>query len=197
MVVFGFRYTAREFDPETNLSYYRARYYDPAAGRFLSEDPARFWAGINFYAYVDNNPPNEFDPFGLDPPNKVDLIRRIICNKDCADYLGGLPNVLRAIMATRYIDLSDPAATAPPDITKRFSDNPLLAAFTVGRTTYYRSPPDGFVIDSIIFLHELRHVQGHREEIDTDYNKEYETIEKLCPQSEVPTTTSQVPGGIE
>ncbi len=30
-----FQYTAREFDPETSLFYYRARYYDQNAGRFL------------------------------------------------------------------------------------------------------------------------------------------------------------------
>jgi YD repeat-containing protein len=34
-----FRYTARESDTETSLYYYRARYYDPTAGRFLGEDP--------------------------------------------------------------------------------------------------------------------------------------------------------------
>jgi len=37
-----FRYTARELDSETSLYYYRARYYDPNAGRFLSEDPIMF-----------------------------------------------------------------------------------------------------------------------------------------------------------
>jgi RHS repeat-associated protein len=37
--------TAREFDSETSLYYYRARYYDPGTGRFLSEDPTRFRAG--------------------------------------------------------------------------------------------------------------------------------------------------------
>jgi RHS repeat-associated protein len=40
-----FRYTGREFDTETNLYYYRARYYDPTTGRFLSEDPLRFGIG--------------------------------------------------------------------------------------------------------------------------------------------------------
>ena len=60
-----FRYTAREFDSETNLYFYRARYYDPASGRFLSEDPMQFNAGENFYRYVGNNPGNSVDPFGL------------------------------------------------------------------------------------------------------------------------------------
>jgi RHS repeat-associated protein len=60
------RYTGREQDPETNLYYYRARYYDPSVGRFISEDPLGFEAGDpNFYAYVGNNPINANDPSGL------------------------------------------------------------------------------------------------------------------------------------
>jgi len=59
------RYTGREFDRETGLYYYRARYYDPESGRFYTEDPLQFRAGINFYAYVDNNPINANDPTGL------------------------------------------------------------------------------------------------------------------------------------
>jgi RHS repeat-associated protein len=62
-----FRYTAREFDTETNLYYYRARYYDPNVGRFLSEDPGRFPGGINFYTYVENDPIGLVDPFGFCP----------------------------------------------------------------------------------------------------------------------------------
>jgi len=60
-----FRYTGREWDSETNLYYYRARYYDPAIGRFVSEDPTGFKAGINYYRYVRNNPVNLTDPTGL------------------------------------------------------------------------------------------------------------------------------------
>ncbi|MGA3128417.1 MAG: RHS repeat-associated core domain-containing protein [Candidatus Korobacteraceae bacterium] len=62
-----FRYTGREQDPETGLYYYRARYYDPTIGRFLSEDPVRYWGGIDFYKYVDNNPIVEADPEGTLP----------------------------------------------------------------------------------------------------------------------------------
>jgi len=61
-----FQYTAREFDPETSLYYYRARYYDFSSGRFWSEDPLRFFSGeTNFYPYVAGNPVNLVDPQGL------------------------------------------------------------------------------------------------------------------------------------
>jgi RHS repeat-associated protein len=59
-----FRYTGRDFDSETSLYYYRARYYDPTAGRFINEDPMRFSAGTDFYLYVQNNAVNLVDPFG-------------------------------------------------------------------------------------------------------------------------------------
>lgn len=57
------KFTGREQDIETGLYYYRARYYDPITGRFLSEDPIR--SGINYYAYCGNNPVNCRDPSGL------------------------------------------------------------------------------------------------------------------------------------
>jgi RHS repeat-associated protein len=62
-----FRFTARDFDTETNLQFSRARYYDPGSGRFLSEDRMRFRAGVDFYSYVWNNSVNRVDPFGLLP----------------------------------------------------------------------------------------------------------------------------------
>jgi RHS repeat-associated protein len=71
----SFRYTAREFDTETSLYYYRARYYDPAAGRFLSEDPSGFREGVNFYKYGGNNAVNLTDPMGLD--NDSEYCRRL------------------------------------------------------------------------------------------------------------------------
>jgi len=60
-----YRYTGREFDPETGSYYYRARYYETGSGRFVSEDPVRFQSGTNFYAYVVNNPLILSDPSGL------------------------------------------------------------------------------------------------------------------------------------
>jgi len=60
-----FQYTGRELDSETGLYYYRSRYYDTIAGRFIREDPLRFKAGINYYRYTKNSPVNFADPHGL------------------------------------------------------------------------------------------------------------------------------------
>ncbi len=60
-------FTGREFDPETGLFYYRARYYDANIGRFLSEDPLRVKVGdTTSYRYVANMPMLYVDPFGLE-----------------------------------------------------------------------------------------------------------------------------------
>jgi len=59
-----YSYTSREYDDETGLFYYRARYYDATTGRFLQEDPIGFGGGNNFYSYAENRPINLFDSFG-------------------------------------------------------------------------------------------------------------------------------------
>ena len=59
-----YQFTGRENDG-TGLYYNRARYYDPAVGCFISEDPAGFSGGVNFYAYSGNGPTNASDPLGL------------------------------------------------------------------------------------------------------------------------------------
>jgi RHS repeat-associated protein len=62
-----FAYTGREWEPEVGMYFYRARFYDPGLGRFISRDPIGLSGGdVNFYAYVVNNPINNIDPSGLD-----------------------------------------------------------------------------------------------------------------------------------
>jgi RHS repeat-associated protein len=59
-----YQYAGRENDG-TGLYQYRARYYSPQTGRFLSEDPLGFAGGdVNLYAYGADSPTNFTDPFG-------------------------------------------------------------------------------------------------------------------------------------
>ena len=60
-----FQYTGREFDSETGIYEYRARYLDQNIGRFISQDPAGYKAGMNVYRYARNNPALFVDPSGL------------------------------------------------------------------------------------------------------------------------------------
>jgi RHS repeat-associated protein len=66
-----FGFTGREFDRATQLNYHRARYYDPAIGRFLSPDPALPQDSepltFNPYIYAINNPLKYTDAMGLAP----------------------------------------------------------------------------------------------------------------------------------
>ena len=79
-----FQYTARESDAETGLYYYRARYYDPTIGRFVSEDPVAFDDGGNFYRYVNNSPVGLADPLGL---SSADVERILKACQACTDQL--------------------------------------------------------------------------------------------------------------
>ncbi len=64
--VFG--YTGEQFDAETGYTYLRARYLNPALGRFTSADTIQPNApgtqGFNLYAYVASNPTTWVDPSG-------------------------------------------------------------------------------------------------------------------------------------
>lgn len=59
-----YTYTGREWDEESGLYHFRARYYNPSTSQFIAEDPIGFLGGRNFYSYCENNPIIFLDPFG-------------------------------------------------------------------------------------------------------------------------------------
>ncbi|MFW3477167.1 RHS repeat-associated core domain-containing protein [Streptomyces microflavus] len=61
-----YTFTGRENDG-TGLLYYRARYYDPQTGRFISQDPIGQAGGINLYQYALASPTTYTDPTGNTP----------------------------------------------------------------------------------------------------------------------------------
>ncbi len=125
------RYTAREFDSDTGLYYNRARYYDSQIGRFISEDPLRFFAGPNFFQYVRNNPTDFEDPSGLcaDRPQP---------SQECLDALAtaGADATALANAAANW-DAIQTAATA------NGVDPALLAAIGVRESGFRNVPQNG------------------------------------------------------
>jgi RHS repeat-associated protein len=147
-----FQYTGREFDSETGLYYYRARYYDPSVGRFISEDPIAFNGGFNFYRYVSNSPANFVDPFG--------------------EQIGFVGDTLATQTALLYLESSPAANTIIQDLEK----SPILYTIDASnghlidvtdpyrkRTVFWK--PDqalcvknGVQSPAIQLLHELTHL---------------------------------------
>ncbi len=67
------------------LYYMRARYYDPQARRFISEDPIGFEGGdVNLYAYVAGNP-----MMGIDPSGTAYIMVRPLANPITGNLLPG------------------------------------------------------------------------------------------------------------
>jgi RHS repeat-associated protein len=75
----SYQFTGRENDQTAaGLMYYRARYYNPAWGRFVSEDPIGIAGGVNLYGYVEENPETGVDPSGT---QEIDL------NQTCQTFI--------------------------------------------------------------------------------------------------------------
>jgi RHS repeat-associated protein len=61
-----FLFQGREFSSATGLYNFRARWYDPQSGRWLSKDPIGLEGGLNLYAFCGDDPVNCTDPDGTD-----------------------------------------------------------------------------------------------------------------------------------
>ncbi len=93
-IVNPYTYTGREWDAESGLYYYRARHYDPRAGRFLQADPLPPRPEeMNRYVYVLNNPITLKDPSGLSVECEIGCLA--IFTSEMLG-LGGLGTVLPA-----------------------------------------------------------------------------------------------------
>ncbi len=86
------KFTGKEFDADSNLYYYGARYYDPYIGRFTQRDPAG--DGGNWYAYTYNNPLAFVDPTGLRGVNAEErLALEHTFGQDTADFLASIIDI--------------------------------------------------------------------------------------------------------
>jgi RHS repeat-associated protein len=60
-----FLWQGREYSYKTGLYNFRARWYDPVMGRWLSNDPIGISGGLNQFVFCANNPVMFVDPLGL------------------------------------------------------------------------------------------------------------------------------------
>jgi RHS repeat-associated protein len=109
----GYAFAGREWDPEAKLYYYRARYYDPKGGRFISVDPLGFRGGLNFYSYVSNSPASYIDPTGLAPKRpghwklryrECDAVESLACETMCGSKGVESCKVPQTFRPTRFKD---------------------------------------------------------------------------------------------
>lgn len=83
-----FGFTSREREDEIGLYFYRARFYSPDLGRFISKDPLSFESGeSNLYRYCKNNPLLYTDPYGL-MMVEYTITFDLSVNKLAAAYIG-------------------------------------------------------------------------------------------------------------
>ena len=131
-----FLFTGESFQLETGLGYFRARYYDAAAGRWLSKDPVGFEDGPNVYGYVTNNPVLLIDPLGTTSSDAEDWFTRFGYGVSAAEYAAKSGSAA----LKRYLGTRSLTELAKNTLTGRgLSSNKLFqlqdAAKTLGRAS--------------------------------------------------------------
>jgi RHS repeat-associated protein len=59
------QFQTKETNSKSKLVYFGQRWYNPVVGRWITPDPLGMVDGPNLYAYLNNNPLNSIDPWGL------------------------------------------------------------------------------------------------------------------------------------
>ncbi|MDR2407183.1 MAG: hypothetical protein LBE13_03600, partial [Bacteroidales bacterium] len=107
-----FLYSGEQFDSKIGQQYLRARYYDPATGRFNRLDPflGNLDDPLNLhkYTYVHNDSVNGIDPNGLSFTSIVNLLKKLLPRLEETDtqdillrgttfeaYMSGVRGILR------------------------------------------------------------------------------------------------------
>jgi RHS repeat-associated protein len=94
-------FSTKYADAELGMLYYGFRYYSPGSGRWSSRDPIEEVGGVNLYAFVNNDPANMVDLFGMSPGNFEDGYQTdtYSCTRDVLRKQITMPKAFKAILA--------------------------------------------------------------------------------------------------
>jgi len=106
-----YRFASQEVHPLSGLYAYTYRFYDPSLGRWINRDPIGFLGGRNPFAFVGNNPINNFDPLGLSWRDDLALVGKGFYDLMMGDSVGrpnpNMKGALDAQMGVVDIDRND------------------------------------------------------------------------------------------
>ena len=160
------KFTGKEFDADSNLYYYAARYYDPYIGRFTQRDPIA--DGVNWSTYVANNPLRFIDPTGL---RAVDDIEKQALIDTFGDKVG---NELAGLIDIQFDE--DVESGRVPDYVN--------GKRNVNRIEFNPDYNDDSRFWLGIFIHEATHIWQrntglHRGRADGDYDYTLDQLHSL------------------
>lgn len=114
-------FAGRWLEAELGLYYFRARWYDPELGRFITPDPYGWLDGLNVYRYAKNNPATFFDPFGTTTEDFLAGMRDGFLERFLGGWWDAITTIADIVLnAGEYVDtlttmlsaLTDPEARA-------------------------------------------------------------------------------------
>ncbi len=114
-----FLFTGREFDAASGMYHYRARAYDPEAGRFLQRDPLGYVDGLGLYEFVLSSPATLADPLGLSPPSPEEAraaLKKLLDRVEEKERKKGTPYQTADVPGVNYgpPEASDPLVRRKP-----------------------------------------------------------------------------------
>jgi RHS repeat-associated protein len=136
-------YRGEQYDPDLGLYYLRARYYNPATGRFMSRDPLEGDptgpASLHKYLYANGDPTNRIDPRGMEAGEEE--------AKEEAIVFGSAKTVFRIAVWVVNIECAAAAVTEAVTKGKHWNDNiPLAFDILCLSTAGYGITTEGYAL---------------------------------------------------
>ncbi|NLI47389.1 MAG: RHS repeat-associated core domain-containing protein [Acidobacteria bacterium] len=150
-------YTGHEFDPATGLYYFKARFYDPEIGRFLSEDPylgdAATPPSLHRFLYAYSNPLRYVDLTGYQNLSAEEILQRKLQASRTFERLADLKNPSAAGDAAKRLPAAAGRAIFSSEVYKTAVEE-LLAELETGAQNP-GSFIDGLVTGTILLPEQI------------------------------------------